>query len=173
MGQLLGICGENPDDGCSVDNYIVDGAFSATYASIKQFLSPGGGGGGGTTCVPDGDTLCIDNVAGDRRFKVEVTFHTSQNGGASGNGHAVALGSLGITKGGLFWFFGADNPEFLIKILNGCSANAKFWVFYSGATNVGMTITVTDTVNGHTFVRTNADLHPLATLQDTGALNCS
>ncbi len=171
VGQLLGACGDNPEDGCSAGNYTVDGAFSATYPAIAQYLSPGGGGG--STCVPDGDTLCIDNAAGDRRFKVEVGFHTAQAGGVSGNGHAVALDSLGVTHGGLFWFFSVDNPELLIKVLNGCSANGKFWVFYSGATNVGMTITVTDTANGHTFVRTNADLHALATVQDTGALACN
>jgi hypothetical protein len=58
-------------------------------------------------------------------------------------------------------------------VLNGCTSNSRFWVFYSGATNVGMTITVTDTTNGHTFVRTNADLHALATVQDTSALSCN
>ena len=171
VGQLLGACGEDPENGCSADNYVVDGAFAATYPLVAQFLSPGGGGA--STCVPDGDTLCIDNAPGDRRFKVEVSYHTVQAGGVSGNAHAVALGGLGITHGGLFWFFSVDNPEFLIKVLNGCASNSRFWVFYSGATNVGMTITVTDTANGHTFVRTNADLHPLTTVQDTGALTCN
>jgi hypothetical protein len=93
VGQLLGACGEDPEDGCRTDNYVVDGAFSASYPFIAQFLSPGGGGGG-STCVPDGDTLCIDNTPGDRRFKVEVGFHTVQAGGASGNAHAVPLGGL-------------------------------------------------------------------------------
>jgi hypothetical protein len=78
-----------------------------------------------------------------------------------------------VGQGGLFWFFGPDNPEMLVKVLNGCSVNGKFWVFSSAGTNVGLTTTVTDTLTGHLKVYANPDLTPAAPVQDTGALPCS
>jgi hypothetical protein len=39
--------------------------------------------------------------------------------GLSGAGNAISLSSVGVTEGGLFWIFGAGNPEKLIKIING------------------------------------------------------
>jgi hypothetical protein len=44
VGQLLGACGPNPDDGCDLDNDDVWGAFSSTYPFVAAFLSPGAGG---------------------------------------------------------------------------------------------------------------------------------
>src|ERR1700736_3011868 len=74
-------------------------------------------------CVPSAVTLCIDDQAGDRRWQGSVSFHTAEGGGRSGNGNAIALGSLGVAHGGLFWFFSGDNPEMLIKVLNACTLN--------------------------------------------------
>ncbi len=125
------------------------------------------------TCFPDSDTLCIDDRLGDRRFKVEIDFSTTSGGGALGAAHAIQLDDMGIRRGGLFWFFSADNPELLIKVLDGCAINDSFWVFYAAATDVGLTLTVTDTKTGHTFLRTNPDHHPVDTVQATAALPCS
>jgi streptogramin lyase len=127
---------------------------------------------GGSTCVADATTLCIDQNPGDRRFKIQVSYHTSQGGGLSGSGNAIALPSLGVTEGGMFWFFGATNPEMLIKIIDGCSLNSHFWVFYAATTNVGFTVTVTDTLNGHQATYTNPDGHAAPPQQDTSALTC-
>jgi hypothetical protein len=124
-------------------------------------------------CVPSATTLCLDNQPGDRRFRVEVAFSTSQGGGTSGQGRAIPLSSLGVNRGGLFWFFSADNPELLIKVLNGCGLNNRFWVFFSAGTNVGLSLTVTDTQLGNTYPFTNTDLTPVPTIHDTAALPCS
>jgi len=125
-------------------------------------------------CVPSATTLCLDDQPGDRRFRVEVAYQTAQGGGLSGAGHAVPLSSLGVDRGGLFWFFAPDNPELLVKVLNACSAGTpRFWVFYSSGTNVGLTITVTDTVSGHSKTYTNPDLHTATPVQDTDALPCN
>ncbi|HXO21636.1 MAG TPA: S8 family serine peptidase, partial [Thermoanaerobaculia bacterium] len=119
-------------------------------------------------CTPDATTLCINN-----RFKIQVHFNTTQAGGQSGMGQAIPLSSLGVTQGGLFWFFGADNPEMLVKVINACALNNHFWVFYAAGTNVGLTTTVTDTVTGHSKMYMNLDLHAAPPVQDTGALPCS
>lgn len=170
VGQLLGACGPNAEDGCDDGNAEVDGAFAATYPRISQYLNPPVSTG---PCVPGPKTLCVDRQAGDRRFKVEVSYQTSQGGGLSGQGNAIPLSSLGITRGGLFWFFGADNPEMMIKVLDGCGLNQKFWVFYAAGTNVGLTTTVTDTVTGQHATYTNPDRTSAAPVQDLAALPCN
>jgi hypothetical protein len=40
VGQLLGGCGPDPDDGCNLANDDVWGAFAATFPSVAPFLAP-------------------------------------------------------------------------------------------------------------------------------------
>jgi hypothetical protein len=124
-------------------------------------------------CSPSSTILCIDDQSNDRRFKVEVAYATSEGGGLSGNGQAIALSSLGVNRGGLFWFFAADNPELLVKVLNGCGSNGHYWVFYSAGTNVGFTLTVTDTTTGSIFQSRNPDLRLAPPVADISTLPCS
>ena len=172
VGQLGGGCafgGHDPNNGCDYANSEFDGAFSVTYPAIAQWLNPVVSSG---PCVPDATTLCIDRIPGDKRFKIQVSYATSQGGGQSGSGSAIPLSSLGVTEGGLFWFFGATNPEMLIKIIDGCSLTSHFWVFYAATTNVGFIVTVTDTVALDQAVYTNQDLQAAVPVQDTSALPC-
>lgn len=124
-------------------------------------------------CLPNAQTLCLDDQPGDRRFKVQVEFETVQSGGRSGPGRAVPAVPIQITRGGIFWFFRAENPELLIKVLNGCDINQRYWVFYSAGTNVGFTITVTDTLLARTKTYTNPDLRQAPPRGDVDALPCS
>jgi hypothetical protein len=124
-------------------------------------------------CVPSAATLCIDDRAGDRRWQIGVSFHTAQGGGLAGSGNAIALGSLGVARGGLFWFFSSDNPEMLIKVLDACTLNQQFWVFYSATTNVGFTVEVVDTSTGRTRTYVNQDGTAAPALQDTAAFSCT
>jgi hypothetical protein len=123
-------------------------------------------------CVASDTTLCIDDKTGDKRFQIRVTYSTSQGGGLSGNGHAIPLSSLGITQGGIFWFFSSTNPELLIKVIDACTVNSRFWVYFSAGTNVGYHLTVTDTKTGHTASYTNPDLTEALPVQDTSTLTC-
>jgi subtilisin len=168
---------------------------SATVAQILSFLQTTGvlitdTGGLGVTkpriqvdqaltvllsgaCVATATTLCLDNHPGDHRFAVTASFHTSQGGGSSGNAGAIPAAPLGVTQGGLFWFFESTNPELLVKILPKCSENSPhFLVFASAGTNVGVTITVTDTFTAAQKVYTNPDLTPMAPIQDITAFSC-
>ena len=120
-------------------------------------------------CTPGDATLCIDGSPGDRRFKVEVAYQTSQGGGGSGEGHAVPLAPVGITHGGAFWFFSPDNPEMLVKVLDGCAINGQKWFFASAGTNVGYTLTLTDMATGQQKIYTNDDLHAADPILDTAA----
>jgi len=61
----------------------------------------------------------------------------------------------------------------LVKVLNGCGYNGAFWFFTSAGTNIGLTVTVTDTVIGRQKVYTNADGVNAAPILDTSAFSCS
>jgi hypothetical protein len=168
VGQLGGGCGTDIDNDCDTaanDDY--DGAFAATYPSIEQYLNPSTGPT--SPCVPGATTLCLD----DNRFQVTVAYKTSQSGGLSGNGNSIPLTPVGITEGGIIWFFSATNPEMLIKVIDACSLNNTFWVFYSAGTNAGFTVTVSDTSTGNQKRYTNPDLTAAPPVQDTSALPCS
>lgn len=81
----------------------------------------------------------------------------------------LSLASLGIDRGGILHFGNATNPEVLVKVLDGCNNNGRFWVFASAATNLGFTMTVTDTFAGITRAYTNPDLTQALATTDTQA----
>jgi hypothetical protein len=95
-------------------------------------------------CPADGVTLCL----GDR-FRVQVSW--TDHDGNTGVGHPVHL----ALDTGAFWFFGSENLELMIKVLDGRAVNGHFWVFYGALSDVRYTITVTDTATGATKSYTN------------------
>lgn len=110
-----------------------------------------------STCTPSTTTLCLND-----RFALSVAWQT--NDGKSGNGTGVKM-----TKDtGYFWFFGSDNVELVIKVLDGRPVNGKFWVFYGALSNVGYTLTVRDTQTGQVKTYVNP-LNNLASVADTNA----
>ncbi len=119
-------------------------------------------------CAPSSTTLCIP---GDGRFEVRVHY-SSPSRGLSGDADAVSLASLGITQGGVFSFFLAANPEMLIKVLDGCSLNNYYWVFFAATTDVGFTVTVRDSVTGSIVSYTSPDHAAAPPMQATAALPC-
>ena len=124
-------------------------------------------------CTPDATTLCIDNPLnpGDRRFRVTMSFETTQGGGRSGDAQAIPLGPVGITKGGLFAFSDPGNPEVVVKVLNGCNgANPHWWVFYAPTTNFGFELTVVDTLRNRSKSYVNPDRNVAPSVGDTRAL---
>ena len=124
-------------------------------ASADQlFFGPTGG------CVPNEFAMCLSNG----RFRVSATYQTSTEFGAA---RAVQL----TPDSGYLWFFGAENIELIVKVLNACGANSRIWVFSGGLTNVGVTLTVEDTVAKKTKTYSNALNQPFAPVQDTGAFN--
>jgi hypothetical protein len=111
-------------------------------------------------CLPDATTLCLNGG----RFQVQAQWQTSA--GNIGPGQAVPMSA----DTGNFWFFGADNVELVVKVLNGCALpNPSYWVFASGLTNVGVDLTVTDTKTGIAKTYRNPVNQPFVAIQDTAA----
>jgi lysyl endopeptidase len=158
VGQLLGSCGFNPEEGCDRSNDDVDGAFSQTWASVSAWLAPPVTTPG--TCTPGPNTLCLQAD----RFKVEGTYQTRD--GQSGPAKVVEL----TDETGYFWFFTQTNVEAVIKVLNACGATRPmFWVFAGGLTDVRVTITVTDVKTGAVKTYTNPLSTKFQPIQDTSA----
>lgn len=91
----------------------------------------------------DGSMPAYDGRFGELRkgrFRVSATWTNFQ--GASGNGTFVPLGS---EDSGILWFFTPSSFEVMIKIIDGCSLNNRYWVFFAALTNVEFHITVYDT----------------------------
>lgn len=91
------------------------------------------------TCIDGPTSLCLDN----QRFLVRATFRTAA-GGPLGTAESVPLRA----DSGLFWFFGPENLELLVKVLDGCPINARHWVFLAATTDVEYHLEITDTATG-------------------------
>jgi hypothetical protein len=167
VGQLLGTCGGGGNP-CDARDGEVDGSLAAAFPRLAPFLDAAPAG----PCQPGPATLCLDHQPGDRRFQVEVDFATAQGGRRVGAAAAVPLAALGMPAAGLFTFFSDDNPELLIKLIDGCELNDRFWVFAGATTNAGVTLRVTDTLSGARRVYTSADLTFTPSVLDAGAFRC-
>ena len=114
-----------------------------------------------TACVPNADTMCLNN----NRFRVTATFAAA---GAPffAPAHAVKYND----DSGYFWFFNSNNTEVVVKVLNGCGVNNRYWVFSAGLTNVDVNLTVTDSANpGVVKTYHNPLNRPYPPIQDTDA----
>ena len=76
------------------------------------------------------------------RFWVDVDFMATNE---SGIGKTTPARSDDTA---VLWFFNPDNWEMLVKVLDACSFNNRFWVFAAAATDVGYTLRVTDSLTG-------------------------
>jgi CSLREA domain-containing protein len=111
-------------------------------------------------CVPGPATFC----ARDARFSVRARWRTPDR---DGDGQAVPLTS----ESGYFWFFSPENVELLVKILDGCELNGRYWVFSTGLTDVGVELEVTDTRTGVSRTYSSPTGAPFAPRFDTDAFS--
>lgn len=90
-------------------------------------------------CEPNPETRCLR----DSRYAVSVEWRKAD--GESGHGRVAYEGT---NDSGVFTFFGRENWEVMIKVLNGCAVNGHAWVYGASTTDLGYTIRVTDTATG-------------------------
>lgn len=128
VGQLLGGCGDTDD--CSLGQATVDGAFSTTYRSVRQFLAPA------APCTSGPTNLCLVG----NRFRVELSWQ-NQFDGTSGVARAVPR----TDSTGFFYFTDPANFELIVKMLD---FGDVVKLFYGQLTDLQFTLTVTDTRTG-------------------------
>ncbi len=143
-------------EGCGIDPQDPQGLIASTFESGLQTQTTAAAP---VPCLAGPTALCL---AGSR-FQVTATWQTAQ---ASGTAQALPLTS----DTGAFWFFSDTNLELLVKVIDGCPVNGSYWVFAGGLTDVGVTLTVTDTQIGAVQTYVNPAGVPLPPILDTAAL---
>jgi len=128
------------------------------YAYYDEVIFSGSGSTG--TCTPDATHLCLTN----NRFRVSMQW-TNYNNGITKAATAVPFAN----ETGFFHFGNAGNLELMVKVHDACAGYGHFWVFAAATTNVGYTLTVTDTQTSVTQQYTNPAylLSPAITDQTT------
>jgi hypothetical protein len=111
-------------------------------------------------CASDLSALCL----GDGRFRVEVTFADLLE--RPGRGRVVHDGT---DDSGIFWFFDSENWEVMVKVLDGCGVNERFWVFAAATTDLDYRVTVTDQVTRETVQYRHQAGSPAPAVTDTEA----
>ena len=143
---------------------LIPGAFLQTAWQPVIAGEGGGGGGGGDgepfLCVPSEAVACLNQG----RFEIRVTWRDFAS--HTDSGHVVPYSTA---DSGLFWFFAEENWELLIKVLDGCGLNQRYWVFAAATTNVAYTLTVTDSENGSSVVYENPLGRSSPAITDTAA----
>jgi hypothetical protein len=119
-------------------------------------------------CVRDDRTACL--LAG--RFEVRVDFETATEGGP-----ARVMSFTGqrteTDQSVFYYFFDNANFEMGVKMVDACVPPFdRFWIFVSGLTNQGYTVTVRDTVGGGVKSYSNQLGDYPQTIGDTDALPC-
>lgn len=99
------------------------------------------------------------------RFDASATWESAE---ASGAGLPRAL----TAASGGFSFFDPDNLEVQVKVLDGCAINGHFWVFVSGLTNLGVEVSVGDSLTRLGRSYTNPLGHLFEPVADTLAFPC-
>jgi hypothetical protein len=110
-------------------------------------------------CTPSATTLCMHD-----RFAATVQWQTTTSGGNA------SVAPLTTVQSGIFWFFNSTNWEVMVKVLNGCGLNARWWVFSAATTNVAYRLTVLDIEAGEQKIFFNYPGPPAPAVTDTSAL---
>ncbi|HEV8632451.1 MAG TPA: LamG domain-containing protein [Thermoanaerobaculia bacterium] len=99
-------------------------------------------------CFTNGDFACLHG-----RFLISTAFQVLSPPQADGHRTLVSVGRGHVVPGAgvgsaLFWFFGADNWELLVKHLNACPVNSRFWVYSAATTDQHYALLALDTATG-------------------------
>jgi hypothetical protein len=159
VGQLKGLCGQNPTDGCAAGNTLVDGSFASSYSLLQPFIDPSPI----TTCsscAASSNTACLLG----NRFQVTMSWHdftANQSGSGTVIKYADNLPEISPQYGPVseiaFFSMYPSAPksiEVFVRMLQGVGINNKFWVFLSSLATAEYTVTVTDTKTCQVWART-------------------
>ncbi len=126
-GRVIGLPGEHE----ASDGLRQVAPYVAAYKRSKQREAPR------YPCAETEDSDCM----ADGRFTVRASYrHPGAAGSEPARIRDVYLGDTAT----LFYFFSADNPELLVKVLDGCALNGHYWVFGSAATDLNYGLRVWD-----------------------------
>jgi concanavalin A-like lectin/glucanase superfamily protein len=134
-----------------------DGATAGT--SVAFLTAPVALNCGATTAT----SLCLRD-----RFSINARWRTDPAGTLT-NGQAQVAG-VPNAGSGLFQFFAPDNWEVMVKALDGCGLNNRYWIFSAATTNVFYRLDVTDVRTGKSKIYFNYPGPPAPAVTDTDAM---
>ena len=140
----------------AVNDSVYENNIGAFNAAVKVSRNP-------STCVATSTALCLDGG----RFLVQVFWNAPPS---QGTGQVVPFGT---SDSGLLWFFGPNNWEVLVKMLDACTFNERHWVFAAATTTVELTLRVVDTHTGIINTYFNPFGRAADALTDVSAFGCS
>ena len=112
------------------------------------------------SCAVTGTTQCLNT----ERFRVSALFEQPTTRVVSNANAARLTGDTGF-----FTFFDPANVEAVVKVLDGCAINGRFWVFLAGLTDVEVTLRVDDVLTGRSVTYFNRRGQPFPPILDTDA----
>jgi len=133
-----------------------DGAVQGTGTGFLSFPA-------GPPCTAStASTLCLQD-----RFVITSRWRTNPTPGTptDGSGPVAIAGD----NSGLFYFFSPDNWEVMIKAINGCGLNNRYWIFSAATTNVFYRIEVFDSAAFQQKIYFNYPGPPAPAVVDTNA----
>lgn len=160
VGQLSGVCVPEGHDNCSAASQTLDGALSAAWSYIGQYLSPTTGCG---QCVPTQTVACML----DGRFRVELHWRNQfASPTTEGIGRLIEYAEnakeshpqFGTLSENVFFSMFNHAPkrvELVVKMFKGVGINDYFWITAAGMTDNEYWVKVTDTVTCKTWERMN------------------
>ncbi|MEM9556667.1 MAG: hypothetical protein AAGC60_20575 [Acidobacteriota bacterium] len=154
------ITGESVDYFNPLGTFASHGDVTALRAAYPQSRAPEATPGLGIDPgSPNDSTLLLGE-----RFRASIAWRDFD--GLTGEGIAVPLTGDGSGDGdtGAFWFFGPQNLEMMVKVLDGRPVNGRFWVFFGSLSNVEFTLRIEDTATGAVKEYVN----PLGTFASVG-----
>jgi len=120
--------------------------------------------GTGASCdaAANSTSLCLFH-----RVLIRAKFRVGAQGTSEGIAQVVPVSNPGS---GLFWFFSSDNWEVMVKAINACSLNSRWWIFSAATTNVYYRLEVFDYPTGTQRIYFNYPGPPAPAVTDVSAL---
>ncbi len=112
------------------------------------------------TCTPTSVILRFDGG-----YEVSMCYVTSS--GESG----PVKGEAWSSEAGVLWFFGRNNPEVLVKVLDGCGVNGHRWAFVAPVTTLDFNLWITGP-DGSRWTHGNPQGATASTKSDITAFPC-
>jgi hypothetical protein len=102
------------------------------------------------------------------RFSISVRVRSGPLGSAMSLAHVAAVAAP-PSKSGVFWYFDSQSWDLLVKMLDRCSANDRFWVFQTTLSSLYYRMNVTDVRAGTNKVYFHYPGPPSPPVLDTDA----
>jgi hypothetical protein len=149
---LVGVWGLNGSALAAVGPYNGTNVGGVTYFTLPATL----------TCGSSGPTaLCLST-----RFAISASYRVGAPGTAETQARVVPFGNTGS---GLFYFFDVNNWEIMVKSINACGLNNRYWIFSAATTSLFYRLEVIDVRGGTAKIYFNYPGSPAPAVTDTDA----